>query len=211
MMESNYVILDAARIFGEIDTAQKLQNNFLSLYKGHSEELLSSVAPYIFAYQPKAEFGKWLLEKGWGNSWGIFITTKVGLLQLQMHFRNFLMVRTEQSEELYFRFYDPRVLRIFLPTCDQQQLKDFFGPISSFAMEDEDPEYVILYKYISEQLVKERVTREEFWESIDADVTKPHEYVPAKSIIKEEEPVKEIDVEKPKPYKPNNGWSFLVD
>ena len=60
---SIYSILDAARIFGEIETAQTLQSNFLSLYMGKNEEMLSSVAPYLFQYQSGSEFGKWLLEK----------------------------------------------------------------------------------------------------------------------------------------------------
>ena len=39
---------------------------------GQREKLLSSIAPYLFAYDPESEFGKWLLAKGWGNSWGMF-------------------------------------------------------------------------------------------------------------------------------------------
>jgi hypothetical protein len=41
---------------------------------------------------------------------------------------------------MYFRFYDPRVLRIFLPTCDQDQLLTFFGRIRSFWTENESGE-----------------------------------------------------------------------
>ncbi|MDZ4822271.1 MAG: DUF4123 domain-containing protein [Flavobacteriales bacterium] len=144
-LSHTYSILDAARIFGELDTAQQLQTNFLSLYMGQSEELLSSVAPYLFAYQPDSEFGKWLLEKGWGNSWGMFVETTVSLEDLRKHFRKFLLVKTEDGKELYFRFYDPRVLRIFLPTCDKAQVKEFFGPVKQFMLEDEDPAFALRY------------------------------------------------------------------
>ena len=56
-----------------------------------------------------------------------------------------MLVKTEDGEELYFRFYDPRVLRIFLPTCDESQIRELFGPIEYFLMEDEDPEHAIRF------------------------------------------------------------------
>lgn len=151
-LNPTYSILDAARIFGELNTAQKLQSNFLSLYKGRSEELLTTVAPYLFPYKNSSEFGNWLMDRGWGNAWGIFIVSKSTMEELHKHFRKFLMVQTEQGQELYFRFYDPRVLRIFLPTCDTTQLRDFFGPIQSFIVEDVDPNRLLIFSFDGGQL-----------------------------------------------------------
>jgi hypothetical protein len=160
---NTYAILDAARIFGEIDTAQELQTNFLSLYMGKNEEYLSSVAPYLFSYHTKSEFGNWLFQKGWGNSWGVFVVTGLEIEDLRKHFRKFLMVKTEEGKELYFRFYDPRVLRIFLPTCDEQQLIDFFGSISSFILESEDGEYAIEFALVNGKLLATNIPKIEFW------------------------------------------------
>ncbi len=151
-LNPTYSILDAARIFGELNTAQKLQSNFLSLYKGRSEELLTTVAPYLFPYKSDTEFGSWLMDRGWGNAWGIFIVSKGTMEDLHKHFRKFLMVKTEEGQELYFRFYDPRVLRIFLPTCDSTQLRDFFGPIDSFILEDVDPNRLLIFSFDGGQL-----------------------------------------------------------
>jgi hypothetical protein len=36
------------------------------------------------------------------------------------------------------RFYDPRVLRLHIPTCTPEESTDLFGPISRFVMEGED-------------------------------------------------------------------------
>lgn len=193
-----YSILDAARIFGEIDTAQQLQTNFLSLYMGQSEELLSSVAPYLFSYQPESEYGKWLLEKGWGNSWGIFAETNLSLEELRKHLRKFLLVKTEDGQELYFRFYDPRVLRIFLPTCDEQQLIEFFGPIKMFAMESDDPEFAIQFELDNGKLISNLISKENFWNKINGkDITNI-------------EQIKTNTTDNPdKPF--GGKWSFLVD
>ncbi len=162
-----YAILDAARIFGELDTAKKLQNNFLSLYKPDHGELLSTVAPYLFHYLPNAEFGKWFSDKGWGMSWGLFISSGATVEELNKHFRKFLMVKTEQKKELYFRFYDPRLLRMFLPTCDAQQLKDFFGPISKFSMESHDANYAIEFELVNNKLETKNIRRKDFWNELN--------------------------------------------
>jgi hypothetical protein len=138
-----YSILDAASILDELETAQTLQTNSLSLYMGQSEESLSSVAPYLFAYQPDSEFAKWLFEKGWDNSWGIFVETSITMEDLRKHFRKFLIVQTEDGKEMYFRFYDPRVLKIFLPTCDKQQIIEFFGPVEKFIVEGDTKDEAI--------------------------------------------------------------------
>ena len=41
-------------------------------------------------------------------------------------------------QPLYFRYYDPRVLRVYLPTCDADELRTLFGPISRLLCEDEE-------------------------------------------------------------------------
>jgi hypothetical protein len=200
---NTFTILDAARIFGELDTAQKLQSKFLSLYKGQSEELLSSVAPYLFQYQSGSEFSTWLMEKGWGNAWGVFITSKVSLEDLQSHFRKFLMVKTEDGKELYFRFYDPRVLRIFLPTCDDAQLREFFGPVDCYWLEDENPEMAVRFSFVNSKLMKEVYSKDDFLNTINVSGA----HAEAKSVSST--PVDNPDTNDKQ--KPGRGWSFMVD
>lgn len=37
---------------------------------------------------------------------------------------------------MLFRFYDPRVLRLYLPTCTSTELEQVFGPVGTFFTED---------------------------------------------------------------------------
>ena len=145
MITGNFILLDAARMNDAIDEAKKLNPTHESLYKSKEDELLQSVAPFLFSFDNKGEFNNYFLDTGWGDSWGILINADVSFDVLHKHLRRFLIVKTEDGIELYFRFYDPRVLRIFLPTCDLKQLVEFFGPIQSFLMEDEDPRYGIKF------------------------------------------------------------------
>lgn len=141
-----HILLDAARMGGDMDTAKELNKRHDSLYRGGKEENLFAVAPYIFQFSSPTPFSDWLVEKGWGDSWGVFIKSPWPLQEMHKHFRRFLLVNTEDGQQLYFRYYDPRVLRTFLPTCDPQQLRDFFGPIDYFILEDENPEYALRYR-----------------------------------------------------------------
>ncbi len=203
--ESFFVILDAARIFGEIDTARQLQSKFLNLFTGRDEELLSSVAPYIFLFQPETDFSNWLNDKGWGNAWGIFISSNTTLEELKIHLNKFLVVRDVNGKELYLRFYDPRVLRKFLPACDATQLREFFGPVNNFLVEDEDPEFALRYRVEGNQLALDRISRLDFMKQIDLferTVSIPRIKT---DIINAEKSQIESD---PKSKK---GWTFMVD
>jgi hypothetical protein len=129
----------------EIEKAMGFKTAFDSLYEGKSKIDLAAVGPYLFHLNTGSGLLEWFSSEGWGNSWGVFIHTPIPFQELYRHCRRFLLVRTEDQQELYFRFYDPRVLRIFLPTCSREQLKEFFGPITYFIVEDQDPLFANKY------------------------------------------------------------------
>jgi hypothetical protein len=54
---------------------------------------------------------------------------------LRRHLRQFLTVRDPRGQQLLFRYYDPRVLRVYLPTCVEDELQSMFGPIECFWIE----------------------------------------------------------------------------
>jgi hypothetical protein len=88
----------------------------------------------------------WILSKGWGNHWGIFAITEADLLATRQHFRRLLTVYDEKGKPLLFRFYDPRVLRVFLPTCNPQELTTIFGPVIGYVAEDERPSGILSFR-----------------------------------------------------------------
>lgn len=72
-----------------------------------------------------------------GKSWGILTTAApdVTLARQRLHFKKFLRVRTEDGRELAFRFYDPRVLNAYLPTCTDAEFKTLLGPVKRLLAE----------------------------------------------------------------------------
>jgi hypothetical protein len=114
-----------------------------SLFEGWSKAQLALFAPYLVSLPPWSKLLEKLVKKGWGKSWGVYLTSHVAFAEIRHHFRHFLMVNLPDGKQVYFRFYDPRVLRVYLPTCTPEEIAYFFGPVSRFAIEDEKPETLL--------------------------------------------------------------------
>jgi hypothetical protein len=145
-MTPAYLLLDGARMGAALEEAKALCKDCRNLYSGKRTQRLGKVAPYLCSLEEYPGLVTWFLEKGWGRSWGMAVSTRIEPDLCLRHFRKFLTVWTEEQKQLYFRFYDPRVLHMFLPTCDRQQLTDFFGPVDAFLLEDEDGVGVVEYR-----------------------------------------------------------------
>lgn len=130
-------------------------HTFQSLYEGQGGDDLARWAPYLLALPPQSNLLHMLLQKGWGNAWGCFCTTHVPFSDLRRHLRRFLMVQLEEGSQVYFRFYDPRVLREFLPTANHTELLQFFGPVQEWLVEGADPQSLLRSRCTAEGLVTE--------------------------------------------------------
>jgi Domain of unknown function (DUF4123) len=163
---ANYVVLDRARVLGKFEEGFNLNNSGLSLFYEKGEKIFSNAGPYLFKYDISTEFAKWLYEAGWGNFWGIFIATPLNFDNLLRHCRRFLKVKTEDKEQLFFRFYDPRVLKIFLPTCERDQIQEFFGEIDNFFVEGINRGEVNRYSHQDGVLQEKKMATEMFFNEI---------------------------------------------
>ena len=134
-----FAILDGASVPDLLVNLATFDPEHVCLYRGELEPDLAEVAPYLAILGNNSPFTDWVLANGWGEHWSIFGVAKAELQELRKHFRKFLMVYDESGKSLYFRYYDPRVLRLYLPTCNVKELQTVFGPVSSYLLEDEDP------------------------------------------------------------------------
>ncbi len=72
-----------------------------------------------------------------GTSAGILLLTDVDPGPLATHLADLFRISDEEDHRYYFRFYDPRVLRPFFPTCTAAEAREFFGPIDRVLVESE--------------------------------------------------------------------------
>ena len=150
-------VIDAARIDGLPTLLADLGAEAVSLYSGPTAAELSDVAPYLVPCESGSDLANWFFGTAWGQSAGIVLQSEADLPALRSHLRHFLMVLDEVGTALYFRFYDPRVLRVFLPTCDPEQLSSLFGPISAFVVEAEEPTHALRFTLTDGALLTEPI------------------------------------------------------
>jgi hypothetical protein len=131
---SLWAVLDCARdrrIYRELSVSRL---DYQCLYSGDLPTELKIVAPHMVELSPKYRFTAHLLEQGWGRSWGVFVRIN-DVTRLRHHLRKLLTAQSEDGRKLLFRFYDPRVLRRYLPTCTREELQQVFGPVSAYYAE----------------------------------------------------------------------------
>lgn len=135
-------LLDATRESAVLEMLRASGEEFQSLYK---DEANAKIAPYLVRLPPQSMLLKRMTREGWGKGWGVYLTCTMPLRDLREYFRRTLMVATPDGMEFFSRFYDPRFFRNFLNTCTSMEADRFFGPISSYLMEDERPEILLEY------------------------------------------------------------------
>jgi len=135
-----FAILDAARDIRILALLLHHKEQCQSLYEGVEGAQLAQVAPYLVRLQKDSRLLEALVKEGWSKSWGVYLTSASDFLELRRHLRHFLQVKLPDGEQVYFRFYDPRVMRVFLPSCTAEETMQFFGPIKRYVMESEEPD-----------------------------------------------------------------------
>ena len=155
-----YAVLDGASIPVLRDKFYEEEPEHACLYAGDLEPDLEEVAPYLVRLQQGSRFTDWLISNGWGRHWGIFASAKEDLRTVRKHFRTFLLVQNPEGKTLYFRYYDPRVMRVYLPTCNKEEAQAVFGPLQWYVMEGEEETELIRFRPDEEGLRRESVPLE---------------------------------------------------
>jgi hypothetical protein len=149
-----YTVLDGASVKDLPVKLDKMNAQSICLYRGELEPDMVYVAPYLALLMPGTDFTNWLLAECWGKHWGIFAQTPVSITGMRKHFRSLLTVYTEDGDPLLFRFYDPRVLLTYLPTCTAAETETFFGKVNYYFVEAENATKLRRFKFADNKLGK---------------------------------------------------------
>jgi len=152
-----FTVLDGASIPDLLRQLHEQRPEHVCLYRGELEPDMAEVAPYLVRLEPDSDFTDWLFEKGWGEHWGIFALSRESLSAMRRHFRALTVVYTPDNKPVYFRYYDPRVMRAYLPTCNVEELSKVFGPIDHYLLEDEDAKIALRFHNDSGELRREKI------------------------------------------------------
>jgi hypothetical protein len=152
---ATFVVLDGASVPGLLEKLAQWHPPAECLYRGEIKPEVAPVAPYLAQMEPESDFAKWVLSEGWGKHWGIFAIVEADLRTMRQHFRRFITVHDESGKPLLFRYYDPRVLRTFLPTCNAKELAEIFGPVVCYVAEGEEPDTALRFEVRGGKLVQQ--------------------------------------------------------
>lgn len=136
-MSRQYGLLDAARdpaIAGLV----KSSGSHVCLFAGRITPELEGVAPHLVDLSMGAPLVDAWRAHGWSENWGVTLRSAASIEELRRHFRQFLLAKLPDGTSAMFRFYDPRVLRVFLPTCNTDELRRWFAAVERFTMPGQD-------------------------------------------------------------------------
>jgi hypothetical protein len=138
-----YAMVDSAANQSALDVLYEHETlNFDCLFPGEVEPDVFECAPFLVELDQQPEVLDWLLQ-GWGQSWVSFVHSRAPLDVLQMHLRRFTEVRTPNLETVWFRFYDPRVMRTALPVLSAEQSAALFEDVTQFLCEGESSQHLL--------------------------------------------------------------------
>ena len=142
-----WMIVDGARTIDVFRMLIECHLEYTCLYSGPLSPDLEIAAPYLVQLDHGYRDTRRFIRRAWGESMGVFFQSDTSIKKLRRHLKEFLVVRDERGKRLVFRYYDPRVLRVYLPTCVTSELRTVFGPIDCFWTESESPERMLEFRF----------------------------------------------------------------
>ena len=136
-MSDWFAVVDAARhpnLHGLVSHCREQR----PLFAEPVDKALVQHSPYLAALREDEPLLATWRQHGIGQSWGVLVEATADFASLQRHLRQFLRVKLPDGSIVLFRFYDPRVLRVFLPSAPPEQLAQFFEGILQFVVDAED-------------------------------------------------------------------------
>lgn len=131
MEQNHYLLLDGAQIDDLLKTIYRLNKSAEVdvLYINTRFAELQKVSPILV----KVQSGEPLFHKfqqDWQQTAGIHFIAKGDIYTLGNHLRSSLQAKIN-NQPVIFRYYDPRILELWLETISIEQQSQFMGPITT--------------------------------------------------------------------------------
>jgi hypothetical protein len=104
-------------------------NGWDCLQRGALSPEAAAAAPYLVELAEPAPFSDWLLAEATSNhpGWGVLLVSHHALLAVREHCRSVAEVVMPDGERRRWRWWDPELLALLLPTCSAAQLDELFA------------------------------------------------------------------------------------
>lgn len=145
--EHLYAVVDAARDYRLAVAPRDMLDEPLRPLFQNAPYFMERVGPYLARISCSDRYPEYmrLWAERLGDNAGIFFLSSAWPKTVRAHLRSIFKVYDEKKAMFYFRFYDPRVIRTYLPTCTAKECREFFGPIRSIFVEG--PTLPVMHHY----------------------------------------------------------------
>lgn len=126
-----YAVVDAAQDRTLPRRASSSAARTASLFAGRLGRMLDDAAPHLATLDLGGALAAELVDR-WDENLAILLQSNASVEHLRKHLRCFLMIKDEAGKKYRFRYYDPRILRAFLPACTATEARSFFGPVKRY-------------------------------------------------------------------------------
>lgn len=142
-----YAIVDMAVFNKSMSVSQALEHkkrcfiHSVSLFENTPEAVFTNLAPYLCLIHNK-DFSLperdivYLQEMEQRKNGVVWLWSEMTLLDLQKHLQTYLNGKLKSGREVLFRFYDPRVMPIFLNMLHKEQANQFWGKVNQCMLWD---------------------------------------------------------------------------
>ena len=132
-----YAVLDGRVVPGLPGLLEKAElGGWDCLERGALSAEAARLAPYLAELRADAPFTDWVLAEAPQTypGWGIVLATARPLLAVREHCRNLDDVVTPEGDRRPWRWYDPELLGVLLPSFSPSQLDELFAPGQQIVM-----------------------------------------------------------------------------
>lgn len=135
-----YAVLDASRDPRVLATLLQHKTQYAWLFEPGTPPELMSFAPYLLPLPADSPALEALIDSGWTEHWGIYLTSRSSPWELLAFLKRLLLVQQPDGQEALLRFYDPRVLRPLLGSATAWQQPFLFGTVDRYLIPGEEPQ-----------------------------------------------------------------------
>jgi pSer/pThr/pTyr-binding forkhead associated (FHA) protein len=126
-----YAIVDTARD-PKLHSLVVASPPYACLFAGDIPDPLDKASPYLVGFSDPSPLKQAWREEGWGSAWGMICRSSLPLDDLRRHLRKFLLAQLPDGDTVFFRFYDPRVWRVYWPTCTAEEQAKWLAGVEEF-------------------------------------------------------------------------------
>jgi Domain of unknown function (DUF4123) len=129
----------------------------MCLFRTEVVSPLGRSAPYLVPVAHAERLMEAWRGLGRGESWGIFLSSSEQQAGIRQRLRTFNEAKLPDGRIVLFRWWDPRVFRVYMPTCNADDLTQWFASVEEFICETEDGAGFMVYRNGEAGLTQKRV------------------------------------------------------